>query len=289
MSQHDSYVCGRFELSLDRPLIMGIVNVTPDSFSDGGQHASADAAIAHAHDLIRQGAHILDIGGESTRPGAPSVSVAEELVRTLPVLEGLRPTGIPLSIDTLKPEVMKAALDAGADILNDISGFQNKASIQIAANHGHCGLIAMHMQGTPATMQNAPSYTDVVDEVRTFLVNRATALQHAGVQRQRIMLDPGLGFGKTVEQNYSLLAQLEALTDLGMPVLVGLSRKSMLGAITGKAVNDRLAASLAGALAAAARGASVLRVHDVGATTDALAVWQAVQKHSIESTHVNNT
>lgn len=277
MSQRSRFVCGRFELNIDRPLVMGIVNITPDSFSDGGQHDRADAAIAHARELVQQGADLLDIGGESTRPGAPPVAATEECARVLPVIEGLRDLDVPLSIDTLKPEVMQAALDAGADILNDISGFRSPLAREVAARHPRCGVITMHMQGTPQTMQEAPVYQDVVSEVKEFLVHSARSLESAGVARDRIMLDPGFGFGKTVEHNYTLLAHLQALTAQGLPVLVGVSRKSMLGAITGKPVNDRLAASIAAALAAAQRGAAVLRVHDVGPTVDALAIWRTVE------------
>ncbi len=259
---------------------MGIVNVTPDSFSDGGRHATTDAAIAHARRLVQEGADILDIGGESTRPGAPAVSVEDECARVLPVIEGLRELDVPISIDTQKPEVMRAALDAGADILNDINGFRTDAALQAAASHPTCGVITMHMQGTPQTMQQAPVYADVVREVKEFLLASATTLERAGVTRERIMLDPGFGFGKTVEHNYTLMARLSAFTSLDLPVLVGVSRKSMLGAVTGKPVHDRLAASIAAAMWAAAHGAAVLRVHDVAATVDALAIWHTVESFS---------
>jgi len=275
---NDVFVCGRFELTLNQPLIMGIVNVTPDSFSDGGRHDTLDAAIEHAHRLIAEGAHILDIGGESTRPGAPSVSVQDEASRVLPLLEALRDTGIPLSVDTYKPEIMQAALDAGADMLNDIRGFVSDAALEVAAAHKRCGLCVMHMLGEPQTMQaSEPHYDDVVGDVRDFLLRQCQRLTAAGVARERIVLDPGLGFGKTTEHNYTLLARMHHFDDLGYPVLIGLSRKTMIGAVTGKPVGQRVAGSVAGALAAAARGAAILRVHDVAQTADALAVWRAVE------------
>lgn len=271
----DHFLAGRYELELNRPLIMGIINITPDSFSDGGQHASLDAALAHARQLIAEGADILDLGGESTRPGAPPVTLETECQRVLPLIEGLRNLNVPLSIDSYKPEVMRAALDAGADMLNDIRGFTDAAAIAVAASHVRCGLIAMHMLGEPRTMQTAePVYGDVVGEVSAWLAARARALEAAGVERRRIMLDPGLGFGKTVTHNYTLLARLPELRACGYPLLVGASRKSMIGAVTGQPVDHRLAGSVAAALAAATRGAAVLRVHDVAATRDALRVWQ---------------
>lgn len=275
---NDLLVCGRFELKLTQPLIMGIVNVTPDSFSDGGRHDSLDAAIAHARRLIAEGAHILDIGGESTRPGAPKISVQEEANRVLPLIEALRDADIPLSVDTYKPEIMRAALDAGADMLNDICGFASEAALQVAADDRRCGLCVMHMLGEPQTMQAVePHYEDVVGEVRDFLLGQCRRLAAAGVARERIVLDPGLGFGKTTEHNYTLLARMRNLGAVGYPVLIGLSRKTMIGAVTGKPVDQRVAGSVAGALAAAARGAAILRVHDVAQTADALAVWQAVE------------
>lgn len=276
---HDTLVCGRFELSLTQPLVMGIVNVTPDSFSDGGRHDTLDAAIAHAHRLIGEGAHILDIGGESTRPGAPRVSTQEESARILPLVEALRDANIPLSIDSYKPDVMRAALDAGADMLNDICGFQSDAALAVAAANKRCGLCLMHMLGEPQTMQQEPQYQDVVAQVSAFLLERAQRLVSAGVDARRITLDPGLGFGKTTEHNYTLLGRLRALDAHGYPLLVGLSRKSMIGAVIGKPVDQRLAGSIAGALAAISRGAAIIRVHDVAATVDAIAVWQAAASH----------
>lgn len=267
--------CGRFELDLGTPKVMGIVNITPDSFSDGGAHADTDSGIAHAQRLIAEGAHILDIGGESTRPGAAEVSEADEIKRILPVIEALRETGVPLSIDTAKPAVMRAALDAGADMINDIHGFRLPGALEAVAA-SNCGLCAMHMQGEPRTMQQAPVYEDVVSEVKSFLRVQAQRLLDGGVARARITLDPGFGFGKTVEQNYRLLRELGSLHDLGFALLIGVSRKSMLGAVTGKPVNDRVSASVAAALAAVARGAQIIRVHDVAASVDALKIWQAV-------------
>ena len=267
--------CGRFEFSLGRPTLMGIVNVTPDSFSDGGQHATTDAAIAHARHLISEGAQILDIGGESTRPGSLAVAAAEELNRVLPVVEALRDDGIALSVDTCKPEVMRACLDAGADMINDVTGFINVQSRDIVARHASCAVCVMHMQGEPRTMQVAPHYDDVVAEVVGELLRRAAALENCGVDHRRILIDPGFGFGKTAAQNYELLRNLHRLVETGYPVLLGLSRKSMIGAVTGTPVSERLAGSLAGALAGVARGAAIVRVHDVAATRDALAVWRA--------------
>ncbi|AUL46452.1 dihydropteroate synthase [Bordetella trematum] len=270
-----TFACGRFQLELGRPLVMGIVNVTPDSFSDGGRHDAPQAAVAHAQQLIAEGADILDLGGESTRPGAPAVPAAEELRRLLPVLAALRDCGVPLSVDTFKPEVMRAVLDAGADMINDIYGFRQPGAIEAVAA-SHCGLCLMHMQGEPRTMQNHPEYADLRGEVEDFLLTQARALRAAGVAPQRIMLDPGFGFGKTMDQNYQLLRDLAGLGS-PYPLLVGVSRKSMIGAATGRAVDQRLPGSLAAALAGAARGAAVLRVHDVAATVDALKVWRAVE------------
>jgi len=277
MDAFDFWRCGRFRLSLTRPLLMGVVNVTPDSFSDGGRYANFDAALAHARQLLDEGADILDIGGESTRPGAAEVSVDEELARTIPLIESLRDCGKPVSIDTSKPEVMRAALAAGASIVNDVRAFAEPGAVQAVAD-SDCGVVSMHMQGAPHTMQVAPHYNDVVAEVGGFLAARRDALLAAGVVRERIALDPGFGFGKTLAHNLALLRRLTELAALGQPLLVGLSRKSMLGAITGKPVTQRRAASVAAALLAVQRGASIVRVHDVAATRDALAVWHALQK-----------
>lgn len=263
-------------LSLARPLVMGIVNVTPDSFSDGGQHLTHAAALAHALRLIEEGADILDIGGESTRPGAGAVSAAEERDRVVPLIASLAKEGVPLSVDTSKPDVMRAALDAGASIVNDVYALQEEGAVDVVAA-SDCGIVLMHMQGVPRTMQIAPRYDDVVAEVRVFLRERLAVLREAGIRPERVALDPGFGFGKTVEHNFTLLRELPRFTSLGCPVLAGLSRKSMLGAVTGRAVGDRLTASVVGAVLAAERGAGILRVHDVGATRDGLKVWEAMR------------
>ncbi|MBI3903042.1 MAG: dihydropteroate synthase [Nitrosomonadales bacterium] len=266
--------CGSFHLNLSCPLVMGIVNVTPDSFSDGGRHLRSEAAIEHAHHLIAEGASMLDIGGESTRPGALPVSVQQELDRVLPVIEGLHGVPVPLSIDTCKPEVMRAALAAGASMVNDINALQQPDALAAVAA-SDAAVCLMHKQGTPQTMQLEPQYQDVVREVREFLRARIASVEAAGIARDRIVVDPGFGFGKTLAHNLALLRDLAALEELGVPFLVGLSRKSMLGAITGQDVEHRVHASVAAALLAVQRGASIVRVHDVGATVDALKVWQA--------------
>lgn len=255
---------------------MGIVNVTPDSFSDGAAHFSADAAIAHGRLLFSQGAHMLDIGGESTRPGADPVSAADEIQRILPVIEGLRDLDIPLSVDTFKPQVMARALDVGADMINDIYGLRQPGALQAVAGSS-CGLCIMHMQGQPKTMQQAPEYDDIVTQVRQFLQDRVAVMQDAGIAAQRIMLDPGFGFGKTAAQNYQLLRQLNALRVGDYPWLLGVSRKSMIGHVTGGLPSERVAGSIAAALAGVARGARIVRVHDVKATVDAINVWLATE------------
>lgn len=267
--------CGNYSLSLDRPLIMGIVNITPDSFSDGGRHLMREAALAHARQLVAEGADILDIGGESTRPGATPVSVQEELDRVLPVVEALRGAPVPLSIDTCKPEVMRASLAAGALMINDINALQSKEALAAVAA-SDAAVCLMHKQGSPASMQVEPHYQDVMAEVKDFLLARMAAVQAAGIARERIVIDPGFGFGKTLAHNLTLLRQLDEFAALGVPVLAGLSRKSMLGAITGQDVGHRVHASVAAALLAVQRGASIVRVHDVQATVDALKVWRAV-------------
>lgn len=263
-------------LSLARPLIMGIVNVTPDSFSDGGHHATHGAAFAHALRLIDEGADILDIGGESTRPGAADVALADELERVVPLVESLADQGVPLSVDTSKPEVMRAALRAGAAIVNDVYALRAAGAVDAVADTD-CGVVLMHMQGVPRTMQAAPRYDDVVNDVMVFLRGRVAALQAAGVAARRIAVDPGFGFGKTVEHNFTLLREFERFAALGCPVVAGLSRKSMLGAATGRGVADRALASVVGAVLAVERGARIVRVHDVGATRDGLRVWEAMK------------
>jgi dihydropteroate synthase len=268
--------CGRFGFDLaKRPLVMGILNVTPDSFSDGGRHQALEFAVDAAEQMIRDGVDIIDIGGESTRPGSPSVPVDEELRRVLPVVYALRELGVPLSIDTCKPEVMREALLAGADMINDIQAFAAPGALD-AVRDSDCGLCVMHMQGTPQDMQASPAYADVVGEVTDFLRARLEILDAAGVARERVTIDPGFGFGKTVEHNVALLQGISRMRDaLGLPVLAGLSRKSMIGAITGRPLEQRLAGSLGGALAAITQGARIVRVHDVAETVDALRVWQA--------------
>jgi dihydropteroate synthase len=272
-----SWICGRFEFNLERPILMGIVNVTPDSFSDGGQHDQTETAIAHARQLIAQGAQILDIGGESTRPGADPVTLEMELARIMPVLDAVKDSGAAISIDTCKAEVMRAALAEGADMINDVTGMRAAQARAVVAQHPNCGVCVMHMQGEPRTMQQNPQYENVVREVHQALLHQAHTLQESGVDRSRISIDPGLGFGKTLAQNYQLIAELETIAASGYPVVFGASRKSMLGAVTGKSVDQRLAGSLAAALAGVAHGAKVLRVHDMAETRDALMVWQAVK------------
>ena len=255
---------------------MGILNVTPDSFSDGGQFHSLELAISRAEQMIAEGVDIIDIGAESSRPGAPSLPLDQELQRAMPVLYALRDCGKPLSIDTYKPEVMREALAAGADMVNDINGFRAPGAIAAVAD-SDCGLCIMHMQGQPQDMQRDPYYLDVVGEVGDFLRERMQVLRQAGVAHERLCIDPGFGFGKKLEHNLSLLRHIgEMQSALGVPMLAGLSRKSMIGGITGKPVEQRLAGSLAAALAAAAQGVQILRVHDVAETVDALKVWQAI-------------
>ncbi|MEY4908900.1 MAG: dihydropteroate synthase [Pseudomonadota bacterium] len=264
----------RFALDLQTVRVMGIVNVTPDSFFDGGR-SSASEALAHGELLLRQGADLLDIGGESSRPGAESIPWAQEWQRIEPVLRAAMSLGVPLSIDTCKPEVMQRVLDLGADIVNDIHALGAEGAVEVVARHPQCGICLMHMSGVPHTMQAAPCHVDVVTEVRDFLSQRVAALTALGVDRRRIVLDPGIGFGKRVEDNFALLHGQQALLALGYPVLAGWSRKSSLGAVTGKVAQDRLSASVAAALAAAHCGARILRVHDVEATVDAIKVWRA--------------
>jgi dihydropteroate synthase len=265
----------RFHIPLSEPRVMGIVNVTPDSFSDGGQFLDSAAALKHCEALLREGADILDIGAESSRPGAAAVSWQDEWQRVQPVLAGALSLNCPLSLDTTKSEVMQRALAMGVDIINDISALQSPGALAAVAAHDQCGVCLMHMQGQPQGMQAAPEYADVLADVSQFLQLRALALLATGVLRERIVLDPGIGFGKTVAHNLELLRRQSELLALGFPLLVGWSRKSTLGAITGKSADDRVAASVAAALAAVQRGAGIVRVHDVASTVDAFKVWKA--------------
>ena len=271
------FSCGNYQLDLSRPVVMGIVNVTPDSFSDGGKYSAAESAIAHGLSLVAQGAAILDIGGESTRPGATPVSLEEELRRVIPVIEGLaKQSGTPISIDTYKPEVMRAAIAAGASIVNDVFALQQPGALEAVAA-SNVGVCLMHSQGTPQTMQTDPQYQDVVREVVEFLSARMAIAEAHGIPRSRIMLDPGFGFGKRSVHNIALLRELTYLCALGQPVLAGLSRKSILGQITGNDVDARLHSSIAAAVIAALKGARILRVHDVKATVDALKIVTSVE------------
>jgi dihydropteroate synthase len=265
----------RFRIDLSRPRVMGIVNVTPDSFSDGGRHAQAADAMAHCERLVAEGADLLDIGGESTRPGADAPSAANELARVLPVLRHAVTLGVPVSVDTSEPRVMQEALALGVDIVNDVRALRRPGALKVLTAHAQAGVCLMHMRGEPDTMQDMLDYEDVVADVAAVLRQRATEVQAAGVAAERIVIDPGIGFAKTPEHNLALLARQQVLSGLGWPLLVGWSRKATLGHLTGRAVDDRLAASVAAALIAAQRGAAVLRVHDVAATVDALKVWQA--------------
>lgn len=268
----------RFRIDLSRPQVMGIVNVTPDSFSDGGQHATTAAALAHCEQLLKEGADILDIGGESTRPGSAPVTLEDELARVLPVVRAAVRLGVPMSVDTSKPQVMQAVLDLGADIINDIWALRQPGATQVVAAHPACGVCLMHMHRDPQTMQLAPMQGDVLPQVLHFLELQAQTIQALGIEKARIALDPGVGFGKTVEQNFALLARQHELLVAGHPLLVGWSRKSALGAVTGLPVEGRLTPSVAAALLAVERGAHIVRVHDVRATVAALAVWRAVQQ-----------
>ena len=268
--------CAGRLLVLDRPRVMGIVNVTPDSFSDGGAHDSVEAAVAHGLRLAAEGADVLDVGGESTRPGAGEVPLDEELRRVIPVIERLaRETALPISVDTSKPEVMRAAVAAGAGLINDVYALRREGALDAAAAAG-VPVVLMHMQGEPRSMQAAPQYDDLVGEVHRFLAERIFACEMAGIAKKRIVLDPGYGFGKTTAHNLLLLRQQSRLLDLGLPLLAGLSRKRSLGEITGREVGERTYASVAAAVLAAEYGARILRVHDVAATVDALKVWAAV-------------
>jgi len=268
--------CGDRELRLDRARVMGVVNVTPDSFSDGGAHADTEAAVAHGLRLAAEGADLLDVGGESTRPGASEVPVEEELRRVLPVVERLaRECPLPISVDTSKPEVMRAAVAAGAGMVNDPYALRRDGALEAAAELG-VPVCLMHMQGTPADMQDDPRYEDVVAEVHSFFTQRIFACEMAGIAKKKLLLDPGFGFGKTLEHNLLLLRQLSRFVELGLPVLAGLSRKGMIGKLTGRELDARVHGSVAAALIAVQNGATIVRVHEVAATVDALAVWRAV-------------
>ena len=270
---------GRFGFPLDAPvqmpLVMGILNITPDSFSDGGQFQSLDSALSRAEQMIADGVDIIDVGGESSRPGAPALPLQQEMDRVMPVLYALRDCGKPISIDTWKPEVMREAIAAGVDMINDINGLRAPGALE-AVQGSDCALCIMHMQNTPLVMQQQPEYVDVVRQVIDFLQQRVAVLTAAGIDRQRLCIDPGFGFGKTVQHNFALLKALGQIRlELNLPLLAGLSRKSMLGAVTGKPVEQRLAGSLAGILVAVEHGADIVRVHDVSETVDALKVWRA--------------
>ncbi len=269
--------CGPHTLDLSRPRVMGILNVTPDSFSDGGSFFDRERALDHARELLADGADLVDIGGESTQPGATPVAERDELARVLPLVAELAREGALVSIDTMKAKVMREAVGAGAVMINDVRALQEPDAIEAAAA-GSAAVCLVHMQGMPRTMQQRPQYDDVVAEVQAFLAERARECERAGISRDRIVIDPGFGFGKTVAHNLTLLRELPQLVATGFPVLVGLSRKSTLGALTGRPVHEREAASVAAALAAVQRGAALVRVHDVRATVDALAVWQAIER-----------
>jgi dihydropteroate synthase len=269
--------CGPYTLDLATPVVMGVLNITPDSFSDGGRFADAEVALRHALRMVEEGAALIDIGGESTRPGARAVDAEEEIRRVVPVIEALAArTRVPISIDTSKPAVMTAAVRAGATLINDVRALREPGALETAAGSG-AAICLMHMQGEPRTMQVDPRYVDVVAEVRDFLRERAEACRAAGVANDRLLIDPGIGFGKRLEHNLALLAGLPALIELGWPVLIGVSRKSMLGALLGRAVDERVAGGVAMATAAVLSGASIVRTHDVAPTVDALKVAVALR------------
>jgi dihydropteroate synthase len=268
--------CGRQTLDLSRPRVMGVLNVTPDSFSDGGRFLDLDRALAHARSMLADGADIIDIGGESTRPGASPTSEADEIERVIPIVEALAREGALVSVDTMKPAVMRAAIAAGASMINDVRALREAGAIDVVAKTD-VAVCLMHMQGEPRTMQSAPVYRDVVADVRDFLRARVVACKSAGIDGDRIAIDPGFGFGKTVAHNLQLIRELSTIASLRFPVVVGASRKSTLGKLTGRTADERLAASIAAALAAVAHGASIVRVHDVRETLDALNVWRAIE------------
>jgi dihydropteroate synthase len=276
-AMHMHWQTTRFAIALEQPRVMGIVNVTPDSFSDGGRFASTRTALEHCEQLIAEGADILDLGGESSRPGIPPVSLEEERARVMPVLREAVRFGVPISVDTCKPEIMREALDLGVDIVNDIWALRQPGALDVVAAHASCGVCLMHMHGEPMTMQRSPLQGDAVPQVRDFLRERSDALRARGVSVARIAWDPGIGFGKTVEQNFALLARQRELLPEGYPLLAGWSRKSSLGQVTGVPVQQRMVPSVAAALLAVDRGAAIVRVHDVRETVAALQVWSATQ------------
>jgi dihydropteroate synthase len=281
--------CAGKLISLDKPRVMGIMNITPDSFSDGGQFKNTQAALTYAMELIEQGADILDIGGESTRPGAAEVSEADELARVIPLIEALaKKITVPISIDTSKPNVMRAAVNAGAGMINDVYALRRDNALEVAADL-KVPVVLMHMQGEPRSMQQAPHYDDAVTQVHSFLTQRIFACEMAGISKKNMVIDPGFGFGKSLDHNLALLAQLERFVELGVPVLAGVSRKTMIGDITGRAVQDRVHGSIAAALIAAQHGAKLIRVHDVAATVDALKVWEAVNRQPKAKLKSNET
>ena len=272
--------CGRFLFDVakrTRPIVMGILNATPDSFSDGGKFRSPKDAIAQAERMLANGADLIDIGGESTRPGAEPVGLQEELDRVLPVIEALKDCGVPLSIDTYKSETMRQALNAGVDCVNDIWALRQTGAVEAVLESQNCGIVLMHMQRDPLTMQFNPEYINVIAEVKQFLKDRAELLIASGITNDRIAIDPGFGFGKSLAHNLNMLTNFAEFSSLGFPVLAGISRKSMIGKITGKDTNDRVAPSIAAAILAADRGATIVRVHDVAETVDALKLWEAIQ------------
>lgn len=276
------FLCGKYQLNLNRPQVMGIINITPDSFSDGGKFCGVEQAVERALQLVADGADIVDIGGESSRPGATPVGLDEELARVIPVIEALTAViKVPVSIDTYKPQVMQAAIAAGVDIVNDIRALQELGALEIVAN-SNVGVCLMHMQGTPQTMQLDPQYGDVVAEVKQFLIDRQQAAMAQGISQQRILLDPGFGFGKRTVHNIALIQHLNSLVDIGIPLLVGLSRKAVLGAISGGDEEQRLHAGLAAAVICVMKGAQVIRVHDVKATVDALKIATAIMPNQTE-------
>jgi dihydropteroate synthase len=276
--------CGRFLFDFakrKRPVVMGILNATPDSFSDGGQFRSPKDAIAQAERMINNGVDIIDIGGESTRPGSEPISLQEELNRVLPVIEGLKDCGVALSIDTYKAETMRQALKAGVDCVNDIWALRQVGAVEAILDNSSCGIVLMHMQRDPQTMQFDPEYEDVIAEVTQFLSERTKYLVKKGVEKDRIAIDPGFGFGKSLEHNLNMLSNFEKFSKLTYPILAGISRKSMIGKVTGKDTNERVAASVAAAVMASDRGAKIIRVHDVPETIDALKLWEAIQQHQL--------